>query len=234
MRAVCELARASGLAVVEDACQTPGAEVQGRRAGTWGDVGVLSFGGSKLLTAGRGGALLTSDARAFQRAKVFGERGNDAFPLSELQAAVLLPQLDQLDERNRLRLANVQRLSSALCDESALQPAGNNSDLGIPSFYKLGWRLQPGSCGGRSRVDVIAALQAEGLAVGEGFRGFHRRGAARCRQVGQLTAVRAAAETTLLLHHPVLLESPEVIQLVAHAVKKVLHGLAARAEPTRD
>ncbi len=56
MQQLTDVARRFNLGVVEDACQAPGATVQGRPAGTWGDVGVLSFGGSKLLTAGRGGA----------------------------------------------------------------------------------------------------------------------------------------------------------------------------------
>jgi dTDP-4-amino-4,6-dideoxygalactose transaminase len=64
---------------------------------------VLSFGGSKLLTAGRGGALLTNQESIMQRAKIFAERGNNAFPLSELQAAVLGPQLSKLASRNRKR-----------------------------------------------------------------------------------------------------------------------------------
>jgi dTDP-4-amino-4,6-dideoxygalactose transaminase len=46
------MARHYGLLVIEDAAQAPGAMINGRRAGTWGDVGVLSFGGSKLLAAG--------------------------------------------------------------------------------------------------------------------------------------------------------------------------------------
>src|SRR4051794_16448877 len=69
MRAVMAWAAAHGVGVVEDAAQQPGAVVQGRQAGTWGDVGVLSFGGSKLLSAGRGGALLTSKADVYQRAR---------------------------------------------------------------------------------------------------------------------------------------------------------------------
>lgn len=56
MPAVRAFADQHQIAVLEDACQMPGAIVHGRIAGTWGDVGVLSFGGSKLLTAGRGGA----------------------------------------------------------------------------------------------------------------------------------------------------------------------------------
>src|SRR5205085_605930 len=59
-------ARAQGLPVGEDAAQAPGARVQGRKAGTWGDVGLLSCGGCKLLSAGRGRSRLTQpdeDAR---------------------------------------------------------------------------------------------------------------------------------------------------------------------------
>ena len=54
MRLLCDFAKRHGLAIVEDACQAPAARLDGRVAGTWGDVGVLSFGGSKLLSAGRG------------------------------------------------------------------------------------------------------------------------------------------------------------------------------------
>src|SRR5262249_55040345 len=59
MAALAEACAARGVAVVEDAAQGPGATVQGRPAGAWGDLGVFSFGGSKLLAAGRGGALVT-------------------------------------------------------------------------------------------------------------------------------------------------------------------------------
>ena len=94
-----------GIPVIEDACQNPGATVYGRRAGTWGDVGVLSFGGSKLLTAGRGGVLLTQRQEIAERIKRYVLRGNDAYPLSEMQAAILIPQLDQLDALNDRRRA---------------------------------------------------------------------------------------------------------------------------------
>ena len=82
--------------------------MQGKPAGTWGEVGTLSFGGSKLLTAGRGGALLFSDTQTFQRAKLWLHRGLQQWaPLSELQAAAVRPQLKALRVNTNLRLSAV-------------------------------------------------------------------------------------------------------------------------------
>ncbi|HQU45276.1 MAG TPA: aminotransferase class V-fold PLP-dependent enzyme, partial [Pirellulales bacterium] len=137
MTAVAEVAQRHGLAVVEDVCQAPGAVIEGRLAGTCGDVAALSFGGSKLLTAGRGGAILSRRADVHQRAKVFCEQGNHAFPLSELQAAVLLPQLAKLRERNERRRAAVRHVLSRLRDALCLQALENQSDSSRPAYYKL-------------------------------------------------------------------------------------------------
>jgi dTDP-4-amino-4,6-dideoxygalactose transaminase len=52
-----------GALVIDDAAQGAGANWRGRPLGTWGSLGVLSFGRGKGITAGRGGALLANDAR---------------------------------------------------------------------------------------------------------------------------------------------------------------------------
>ncbi len=215
-------ARQRGVAIVEDACQAPGARVAGEVAGTWGDVGVLSFGGSKLLSAGRGGAILTRDPAIYQRAKIVMQRGNDAFPLSELQAAVLLPQLEKLSHRNAVRQSNVQQLLHACRDLTSLIPVRVDPALGTPSFYKVAFQYAGPASRVVSRAEVIAALQSEGLDVGPGFRGFVRRGPRRCRATGPLTHGAAAADETLLLHHPILLELPRVVGQVADALHKVI------------
>jgi dTDP-4-amino-4,6-dideoxygalactose transaminase len=222
MQQVMELCRARSVAVVEDACQTPGGEVQGRVAGMWGDVGVLSFGGSKLLTAGRGGAILTNDAQIAQRARIFCERGNHAFPLSELQAAVLCPQLRKLDAQNAIRRAHADRLRELTNNLPGLIPVNAPRARGSSSYYKFAWRNDAAACGGHSRDEFVAAIQAEGVAIDTGFRGFAGRSASRCRRVGELPHSRAAAEQTVILHHPVLLTSHETIERVAAAIRKVL------------
>jgi perosamine synthetase len=240
MPRVCEIATRRGLAVVEDSCQVPGAMVAGRPAGAWGDASVFSFGGSKLLTAGRGGAVLTPSAACLQRMKVFVERGNDAFPLSELQAAVLPPQIDRLAAENQRRLTAATQLVAAVGEVAGLTPlrlpdpsesdsAASHANLpvNLPALYKLPWMLAGNvdTCDSpefeQRRRAFIAAIQAEGVAMDAGFRGFVRRTGNRCRTVGELPQARLAAAGTLVLHHPVLRESTEVLTLVAAAIRKV-------------
>ncbi len=224
MRSVTALASAHALAVVEDACQAPGALVQGKPAGSLGDVGIHSFGGSKLLTAGRGGAIVTRREDVLQRIKIFGERGNQAFPLSELQAAVLLPQIPKLAGRNEIRWQNVQRLIKAVGGQSIFQPIPQPTDGDLPAFYKLGWMLSPAlnaptdTEAEQIRQDFVRNLQQRGLPFDTGFRGFAKRTSQRCRVVGDLPNARKAATSTLLMHHPVLLQPPEVLDQVAAAL----------------
>src|SRR5258708_29563816 len=92
----------------------PGARIYGRLAGTWGDAGILRFGGRKLVTAGRGGAVLTSRADVAQRIRLYTQRGNDAYPMSELQAAVIIPQWVRLERANARRTEAVAWLSERL------------------------------------------------------------------------------------------------------------------------
>jgi dTDP-4-amino-4,6-dideoxygalactose transaminase len=224
MRALTEAARTLGLGVVEDAAQCPGASVEGRKAGTWGDAGVLSFGGSKLLSAGRGGALLTGRADVRQRARVWLHRGNHVCPLSELQAAVLLPQLARLDERNARRAESVRRLLAALGPVAGLRPLANRA-AGEPGYYKLGFQYNPAEFG-LSRDDFVKALRAEGVAFDEGFRALHAgRSPKRFRRAGDLAEAGRAGEGAVVLHHPVLLGTPAEVDEVAAAVGKV-HGWA--------
>lgn len=228
MPELCEIARRHGMTVVEDACQSPGAVVAGRIAGTWGDVGVLSFGGSKLLTAGRGGAVITNQADIYQRTKIYCERGNHICPLSELQAAVLVPQIEKLDDRNQQRLTSVQHLLRLTAAAPNLTPLSADFANDRPCFYKVPWLYGAIQEVPLRREALIAAMQAEGLAIDAGFRGFTRRSQRRCRVAGNLTNAQKAAEATILLHHPVLLSPPATIAAVARAINKV----AAAMQPT--
>jgi dTDP-4-amino-4,6-dideoxygalactose transaminase len=222
-----DVAERRGLAIVEDACQAPGAIVAGRKAGSWGDCGVLSFGGSKLLTAGRGGAIVSCREEVVQRIRIFCERGNDAFALSELQAAVLVPQIALLAIANEQRRKAARRLIELCGNWHGLMPIRMADNTSQSVFYKLPWLLRGNddACDSpafeQQRRRFLAAMQAEGVALHEGFRGFARRTRQRCRSSGDLQQARAAAAGTVILHHPVLLEPEGTIERVAQAISKV-------------
>jgi dTDP-4-amino-4,6-dideoxygalactose transaminase len=222
---ICEWAGEGGIPVVEDACQAHGATLRGRMAGAWGDVGVLSFGGSKLMTAGRGGALLTNDPTVHQRVKIHCEQGNHAYPLSQLQAAVLLPQLQALPERNQQRARAVTRLRRAVNEVAFLQSVETEGQFLSPSYYKIGWWYRPQAQASFDTDAFIAAAQAEGIAIGRGFMSFAQRSAKRCRKAGNMENARQAGEKAVLLHHPVLLSDDVMLDNLGKAVERIAHYL---------
>jgi dTDP-4-amino-4,6-dideoxygalactose transaminase len=229
MSRVMAIAERNGIRVVEDAAQACGAIIEGKPAGTWGDVGVLSFGGSKMLSAGRGGAVITRHAECLQRARLFLTRGIQHWAaMSQLQAAALIPQLSKLPERTRQRNQSVIRLVELLRDVPGVRPFAATSEPEalatetpkLPGYFKLGFYLDE-AIFGISREVFVKALRAEGIAFDPGFRALHvGRAAGRYKAAGPLPNAEIAGRTVVCLHHPVLLLGPAEIEQVAAAVRK--------------
>jgi perosamine synthetase len=222
MPEVMDFARAHRLLVLEDACQMPGAIIGGKPAGTWGDVGVWSFGGSKLLTAGRGGTVFTNHAEIAQRIRLWTQRGNDAYPLSELQAAVLLPQLDLLEDCELRRSRNVARLRELLIGLGGLVPFSMPLIDSRPGYYKLGLQFDSASFR-MSRDRFVTAMRAEGIAIDAGFRALHKiHSSRRFRSAGDLSEASLADENSIVLHHPILLtDSVADLNQIIEAAQKI-------------
>jgi dTDP-3-amino-3,4,6-trideoxy-alpha-D-glucose transaminase len=129
-----EVARAGGLAVVEDCAQAHGARYRGRRVGTLGDVGCFSFYPTKNLGAwGDGGAIVTADPEVADRVRLLrshGERprythrivGSTA-RLDALQAAILGAKLPSLEGWNARRRELGAMLREGLADAPVELPA---------------------------------------------------------------------------------------------------------------
>lgn len=105
------IAERHGVAVIEDAAEAAGAEIAGRKAGSFGDAAVFSFHGSKTLTTGEGGMLVTNRRDLFERASILrdhGRRPGDTlfynrevafkYKMTALQAALGIAQLERIDE----------------------------------------------------------------------------------------------------------------------------------------
>jgi dTDP-4-amino-4,6-dideoxygalactose transaminase len=120
MNAICRIGRSDSVAIIEDAAQSIGAEFDGQRAGSIGDLGCLSFYPTKNLGgAGDGGMLTTSSDALAERLRLL--RGHGMQPryyhrvvginsrLDSFQAAVLNVKLPHLDRWTEMRQANAQR-----------------------------------------------------------------------------------------------------------------------------
>ncbi|HEX2221688.1 MAG TPA: DegT/DnrJ/EryC1/StrS family aminotransferase, partial [Candidatus Limnocylindria bacterium] len=109
-----QIASRHGLALIEDAAQSHGAEVAGRRSGAWGGAAAFSFYPTKNMTTGEGGMITTADAGLADRARLLREHGMRVryhhemvgynFRMTDLHASIGLAQLDRLPGFNRRRI----------------------------------------------------------------------------------------------------------------------------------
>jgi perosamine synthetase len=130
MPRITAVAARHGLHVVEDAAQAHGATVGGRGAGTFG-IGCFSFYGTKNITTGEGGVITTDDDTVADRLRVLRNQGmrqryqyemaGHNYRLTDLQAALALPQLREYGDTLRTRRDNAARLSAGLAGVAGLR-----------------------------------------------------------------------------------------------------------------
>ncbi len=106
---ISKFASANSLFLIEDCAEAFGAEFHGQKVGTIGDIGTFSFFPNKLLTSGEGGAVITKDADLYDKMRMLRGQGMSFshryyflvpgfnFRITELQAAILWAQLNQLN-----------------------------------------------------------------------------------------------------------------------------------------
>lgn len=74
-----QVARSRGVQVIEDCAQSAGASFKGRRVGSFGDAGCYSFQTQKIMTAGEGGLVVTSEPAVYERAFRYHDHGGYRF-----------------------------------------------------------------------------------------------------------------------------------------------------------
>lgn len=166
------LAGGRDLKVVEDAAQAHGATYGGRAAGSFG-VGCFSFYATKNITTGEGGMITTADDALADRLRVIRNQGMRAryqyemvghnYRLTDLAAAVGLPQLVTYPEQVARRRANAERLGALLGDVPGLV-----LPTVLPGRAHV-WHQYTVLIGDDARVrrdDVVGALAERGVGSG--------------------------------------------------------------------
>jgi len=134
-----EMAAQHHLLLIEDACEALGATSDGRKAGSFGDAGVLSFCQNKIISTGEGGAAVTDSDEICARLKLLRSHGREEgdhfstnldyislgynFRLSTMQAALGISQLRKIDKLIDMRrgIAYFYNMSSLPCEGNVFQ-----------------------------------------------------------------------------------------------------------------
>lgn len=128
MRSICDIARRHGLFLIEDTAEALGATINGRMAGTFGDIACFSFYANKIITTGEGGMVVTQNLDLYERARwkrdlCFGADEETRFThkeigynyrLTNMQAAVGVAQLEHFADAVRGKIEIAKRYNAAL------------------------------------------------------------------------------------------------------------------------
>ena len=187
MDALLAIAVKHGLKVISDSAQSPSAMYKGKYAGTLADVGCFSLNYHKHIHTGEGGILVTDDDELAERLRlirnhaeaVVGDKGEINltnmigynFRLGEIECAIGIEQLKKLDHFVATRQRIAGRLSMGLQGLSGLRTPVVQPDC-THVYYHYPMVLHSRVLG-VSRDRIHAALNAEGVPVGNRYQNLH-------------------------------------------------------------
>lgn len=221
------------IALVEDAAQAHGAESGGRRVGSFG-LGSFSFYATKNISTGEGGAVTTDDDDLADRLRLLRNQGMRAryeyeiaghnYRMTELQAAVGIPQMERLEEINATRRANADGLSSALAGTpGVVTPVVREGATSVWHQYTI--RVTAESAVDRDAM--VEGLEAAGVSCGVYYpRAAYDYDCYRSNSDVVISdcpeSERAAAEVLSLPVHPYL--SEDDIATIGAEVRRLAAG----------
>jgi dTDP-4-amino-4,6-dideoxygalactose transaminase len=176
MDEIMRIARTRKLRVIEDCAHAHGGKWRKKGGGSIGDAGAFSFQSSKLLTAGEGGAVITSSLEVYERAQSYTNCGRASltdrfrhrligfnYRISEFQAAVLDVQLKLLPRQQQVRVANMELFEQSI---SGLSPIGllrKEPRITASAAYQYVFKFLPERANGVNRASFLGALEMEGI-----------------------------------------------------------------------
>lgn len=228
-------ARRHSLAVIEDACEALGTEIDGRRVGTFGDITTLAFYPNKVICTGEGGALVTGCSILAARLRSLRNQGRClgedwlqhhepgfSYRLSDIHSVLGLQQLSRIEQTLRHRDTLAGNYERQLRANEYIRCFGTSNGR-----RRISWFTYPvllGSHWSRNdRDEVWAALRQQEVETGRYFAPSHLQPALRHRafRCGDLRHTLSVSERLLCL--PIFNGlTEEQIRFVCGSLEKIL------------
>ena len=175
MDEIMTIANEYNIAVIEDAAEGLGSHLNGKFLGTFGDIGVLSFNGNKIITTSGGGALISNNKEFVDEARFLSAQARDNAPhyqhskigfnyrMSNVLAGIGRGQMELLEQRVNQRRANNQRYREFFKGVSGVSFQSEPSSDFFSNFWLTSIIIEPTLTDGISRENIRLALEAENI-----------------------------------------------------------------------
>ena len=239
MESITLLCKDNKIALIEDVAHAPGATINGRACGTFGDTGCFSFFSNKNLSVGEGGMVVSTDEKIAKNLGSLRSHGMTSLTLDrhkgrstsydvecvglnyrmdEIRSAIGLVQLDKLADGNAKRKSHTDEYRNELQDIPVEIPF-SNLEQGVTSSYHIMPVLLPVNV---SRIEVIKALKEKGIQSSihyPPFWGFKAYATISSKEEAPVVAEICERELTLPLY-PTM--SDQQRKLVVASVKEAV------------
>lgn len=171
---ILDVAYKYGIPVLEDAAEGLGSDYDGRKCGTFGRYGALSFNGNKIITTSGGGALICPDAESAARVKFYATQARENRPyyyhevigynyrLSNVSAGIGCGQMEVLEDHLARRREIHKLYEAGLADVPGIHVHNNPSPRYNSNFWLTTIILDP-DVAGISPDELRLALEAENI-----------------------------------------------------------------------
>ena len=190
MNEIIAIAKEFNVPIIEDAAEALGSNMNGKPCGSFGEFGVLSFNGNKIITTSGGGALLANDGEMIEKARFLSTQARDTAPhyqhshigynyrMSNVLAGIGRGQLEVLNDRVIARRNNYERYKQYFSKH-------NNAGFNIQfqeepdGYYSNRWLtcilVEPSSNKGLTREEIRLAMDLENIETRPLWKPMHQQ-----------------------------------------------------------
>lgn len=185
MDQIMEIAKQFDIPVIEDAAQALGSTLNGQQCGSFGDIGILSFNGNKIITTSGGGALLSANKTITDKALFLATQAREDAPhyqhseigfnyrMSNISAGIGRGQVEVLPQRIEKRRDNFFFYKNVLQGLEGISFLEESDSTFFSNHWLTTILIDPEKTGGITRVDVQQALASKNIETKPLYKAMH-------------------------------------------------------------